>query len=97
MGDSGRRVADESYSLQAQQGRLAALLEAAAPWWAYDESASSAEERARLQRLLLVGLPNADSSFLVDLLPDRPLSRFSTGDRHQIVAIQVMRGLGIRD
>jgi hypothetical protein len=27
-------------------------------------------------------------------MPDRPVFCFSTGDRHQVVAIQVMQGLG---
>jgi len=84
-----------TYSGAELRRRLAALVEAAVPWWAYDESASSAEERARIHRLLLVGLPDADSSLLVDLLPDRPLSCFSTSDRHQIVAIQVMQGFQV--
>jgi len=73
--------------------RLAMLVEAAAPWWAYDEAALSAEERARLYRLTLVGLPEAGDSLLADLLDDRRLSCFSTGDDHQVVVAQVIQGL----
>ena len=77
--------------------RLAALIDAAAPWWACDEPALSGEERAHLCRLVMIGLPDADSSPLVDLLPDRPHagipSCFSTGDRHQVVVAQVIQGL----
>ena len=73
--------------------RLAMLVEAAAPWWAYDEAALSAEERARLYRLTLVGLPEAGDSLLADLLDDRRLSCFSTGDDHLVVVAQVIQGL----
>ena len=84
-----------TYSGAELRRRLAVLVDAAAPWWACDEAALSAEERARLCRLLLIGLPDADSSLLVDLLPDRPLSCFSTGDRRQVVMAQVIQGFQI--
>ncbi|GEM_PF-4661387 len=86
-----------TYSEAELRRRLAALVDAATPWWACDESELSGEERARLRRLALVGLPDVDSSLLADLLPDRPLSCFSTGDRRQVITIQVMRGFRIRD
>jgi len=77
--------------------RLAALVDAAAPWWAWDEPALSAGERAGLRRLVLAGLPDAGNSLLVDLLPERPAcglaACFSTGDRHQVVVAQVLQGL----
>jgi len=86
-----------TYSGAELRRRLAALVDAATPWWACDEPALSAEQRAGLCRLVLVGLPDAGSSLLVDLLPDRPpsglLSCFSTGDRHQVVVTQVIQGL----
>ena len=82
-----------TYSGTELRRRLATLVDGATPWWACDEPALSAEERAHLCRLVLVGLPDADSSLLVDLLPDRPLSCFSTGDRHQVVVAQVIQGL----
>ena len=86
-----------TYSGAALRRRMAALIEAAAPWWAHDASALSAEERARLCRSVMVGLPDADRSPLVDLLPDRTAacvtSCFSTGDKRQIIAVQTIQGL----
>jgi hypothetical protein len=86
-----------TYSGAELRRRLAALVDAATPWWACDEAALNAGERARLCRLVLAGLPDADSSPLVDLLPNRPPacppSCFSTGDRHQVVVAQVIHGL----
>ena len=76
--------------------RLTTLIETAAPWWAGDVHALSARERSRIRRLALLGLPDADHSLLTDLLPERPLSCFSTGDRRQIVAIQVIQNLGFQ-
>ena len=88
-----------TYSGAELRRRLAALVDAATPWWACDEAALNAGERARLCRLVLAGLPDADSSPLVDLLPNRPPaclpSCFSTGDRHQVVVAQVIHGLSL--
>jgi len=85
-----------TYSGAELRRRLAALVDAAAPWWAWDEGALGAEERARARRVTLVGLPDADSSPLADVLPDGPgaVSCFSTGDRRQVLAVQVIQGLG---
>jgi len=83
-----------TYSGAELRRRLAALVDAAAPWWACDEAGLDSGERACLRRLVLVGLPDADRSLLVDLLPDRPHTCFSTGDRHQVVVAQVMQGVG---
>jgi len=73
---------------------LAAFVDAAAPWWMYDESALQAQDRALLRRSALVGLPDANSSLLADLLPERTAC-FSTADHRQIVAIQIVQGLPI--
>jgi hypothetical protein len=90
-----------TYSGPELRRRLATLVDAASPWWVCDESAMDAEERTRLRRLVLVGLPDAESSLLVDLLPNRPhagtSSCFSTNDRRQVVAVQAIQGLRIGD
>jgi len=86
-----------THSGAALRCHLGALVDAATPWWACDETALDAEERALLRRLVLIGLPDAGNSLLVDLIPDRPpvrpVSCFSTGDPHQVIAIQVTQGL----
>jgi hypothetical protein len=83
-----------SYDGAELRRRLATLVDAAAPWWACDEAELGTEARAGMRRLTLVGFPDAGSSMLVDLLPDLPsLSCFSTGDRRQVVAVQVVQGL----
>lgn len=71
---------------------LSSLTEAAAPWWAWDETRSPSGGRMGTHRMVLVGLPDAERSPLPDLLPRRHVC-FSTGDRHQIVAVQVVRGI----
>lgn len=71
---------------------LASLTEAAAPWWAWDETQSPSGGRMSTHRMVLVGLPDAERSPLLDLLLRRHVC-FSTGDRHQIVTIQVVRGI----
>lgn len=75
-----------SHSGTALRRHVAALVEAAAPWWAEDETRSPAVRRT------FVGLPDVERSPLTDLLPRRHVC-FSTGNRHQIVAIQVVRGI----
>jgi len=86
-----------TYSGAELRRRLATLIDGATVWWPCDEPALSAEERAGLCRSVLVGLPDADSSPLVDLLPTRPSPGpprcFSTGDNHQVFAAQVIQGL----
>jgi len=84
-----------TYSGTELRSRLAALVDASAPWWACDESKLNAGERARLNRPVMIGLPDGVNSFLTDLLPNRPFSCFSTGDRHQVVAAQVIQGLRV--
>jgi hypothetical protein len=79
-----------THSGAALRRHLAALVEAAAPWWAGGET----QAPAMATRRTFVGLADAERSPLPDLLPRRHVC-FSTGDRHQIVATQVVRGIQI--
>ena len=67
---------------------LTALVEAAAPWWTWDETRFASSKQASGRRMTFIGLPEAEHSPLLDLLPVGHIC-FSTGDRYQISAIQV--------
>lgn len=75
-----------SHSGTALRRHITALVEAAAPWWVGDETRSPAVRRT------FVGLPDVERSPLTDLLPRRHAC-FSTGDRRQVFAIQVVGGV----
>lgn len=82
-----------TYSGAELRARLAELLEAAAPFWTWDQTALPAEERARLHPRAWIGLPRADDAPLVDLLPERGVEVYSRGDLDAVVAVQMVGGL----
>jgi hypothetical protein len=71
---------------------LAALIEAAVPWWVAGETEAPSKGQGEGRRMTFVGLPDAERSPLSDLLPRRHVC-FSTGDRRRVIAVQVTRGI----
>lgn len=85
-----------TYSGAELRQRLMDLLEAASPFWAYDETELTPSERGEHWRQTWVGLPCASDSPLVELFPDRRTAFYDTGRNHHVVTVQVRSGLPLR-
>ncbi|HEY67684.1 MAG TPA: hypothetical protein G4N97_05370, partial [Thermoflexia bacterium] len=85
-----------TYAGEELRERLADLLEAARPFWACDETGLTPAEREGLVRRAWVGLPRVADSPLTDLLPERGVTPYDTGQQGQVLAVQVRLGLPLR-
>jgi len=85
-----------TYAGEELRERLADLLEAARPFWACDETGLTPAEREGLVRRAWVGLPRVADSPLADLLPERGVTPYDTGQQGQVLAVQVRLGLPLR-
>lgn len=82
-----------TYSGADLRARLTELMEAAAPFWNWDYATLDDVRREQVRQIAWVGVAHADTTLLADLLPERGVTLYSTGECGVITAVQMVFGL----
>jgi hypothetical protein len=87
------RLLVRTHSAGELRRRLAALLEAAAPFCLYDRARLSPDKRADVVHATWLGLPDGESSPLVDLVATDASHVYVGRSPHTVTVVQMLAGL----